>query len=120
MFYFTTIKMRSLTTLTTLFKFTTINPRDCTTVTTLFLSIRHFSSHQEFQCFHKICMCTFYHHKRSNAFHYYYFFLEFIISLVQYYLVSLLVFQLLNMTKYVFLALLGRSLGLQPSSYLVF
>ena len=57
LFYFTTIKMKSPTTLTTLFKITTINPRYRTTVTTLPLSIKCFSSHQEFQCFHKICMC---------------------------------------------------------------
>ena len=57
LFYFSTIKMKSLTMLTTLFKFTTINPRYRTTVTTLPLSIKCFSSHQEFQCFHKICMC---------------------------------------------------------------
>ena len=57
MLKFTTIKMKFLTTLTALFKFTTIKPRDCTTVTTLPLSIKYFSSHLEFQCFHKICMC---------------------------------------------------------------
>ena len=73
LFYFTTIKMKSLSTLTTLFKFTTIkmkfltmlatlfyfttiNPKDHTTVTALPLSIKYYSS-QEFQCFHKICMC---------------------------------------------------------------
>ena len=57
LFYFATIKMKSLTTLTRLFKFTTINPRARTTITTLTLSIKYFSSHQEFQCFYKICMC---------------------------------------------------------------
>ena len=57
LFYFTTIKMKSLTTLTTLFKFTTVNLKDRATVTTLPLSIKYFSFHQEFQCFHKICMC---------------------------------------------------------------
>ena len=57
-FTFTTIKMKSLTTLTTLFYFTATNARDRTIFTTLLLSLIHqivFS--QEFQCFHKICMC---------------------------------------------------------------
>ena len=58
LFYFTTLKMKSVTTITTLFYFTTTNPRDHTTVTTLLLSlIDQIVFPQEFQCFHKICMC---------------------------------------------------------------
>ena len=58
LFYFATIKWKSLTTLTTLFYFTTTNPRDRTTLTTLLLSLIHqIVFPQEFQCFHKICMC---------------------------------------------------------------
>ena len=58
-FIFTTIKMKPLTKLTTtLFYFTTTNPRDRTTLTTLLLSLIHeIVFPQEFQCFHKICMC---------------------------------------------------------------
>ena len=57
-FTFTTIKMKSLTTFSTLFYFTTTNPRDRTTLTTLLLSLIHeIVFPQEFQCFHKICMC---------------------------------------------------------------
>ena len=56
--FFTTVKMKPLTTLTTLFYFTTTNPRDRTTLTTLLLSLIHqIVFPQEFQCFHKICMC---------------------------------------------------------------
>ena len=58
LFFLTTIKMKSLTTLTALFYFTTTNPWDRTTLTTLLLSLIHqIVFPQEFQCFHKICMC---------------------------------------------------------------
>ena len=44
--------------LTTLFYFSTSNPRDRTTVTTLLLSLNHqIVFPQEFQRFHKLCMC---------------------------------------------------------------
>ena len=57
-FTFTTIKMNSLTTLTTLFYFTTTNPRDRTTITyAALISYPPNSFPQEFQYFHKICMC---------------------------------------------------------------
>ena len=57
-FTFTTIKIKSLNTLTTLSYFTTTNPRYRTTLTTLLLSLIHqIVFPQEFQCFHKICMC---------------------------------------------------------------
>ena len=57
-FYFTTSKWKSLTTLTTLFYFTATNPRYLTTLTTLLLSlINQVVFPQEFQCFHKVCMC---------------------------------------------------------------
>ena len=56
-FTFTSIKMKYLTTLTTLFYFTTTDPRDRTTPSTLLLALIHeIVFPQEFQCFHKICM----------------------------------------------------------------
>ena len=72
LFYVTTLTMISLTTLTTLFYYSTTNPRDHIALTTQLLSLIHqIGFPQEYQSFHKICMChsNFTVRKFSGALH---------------------------------------------------